>query len=196
MPEGDPPEVPSFTWGQSKFYDTLKERLKAYFNGRSHKAPYRKWIRMLGLVLSFFALLPKYWAGEWWTLPCLGFHSFILGTFILHDSTHTTLSDRPWVNYLCATFSTLFGSMHPICWSHSHIVGHHLYTNVEGFDIDSNYAEFGGIRWRPWWFRHLLMNTFAIVWPAHIESSQFRYKKRWPVNGTPDQVSSQNSKLN
>ncbi len=188
MPEGKRPPVPAFTYDKSEFYNTLKARMRAHFNGASHKAPVSKVIRVTILVCSFFGLLPHFWSGAWWTLPCLGMLSFILGTLFLHDATHCALSKNPYVNRACALFTTIFGSMHPICWVHTHVIGHHLYPNVEGFDLDARYAEHGGLRIRPLLFRYILMNSLAIVWPSFVESYKFRKHKSWPKNGTKGEV--------
>merc|ERR1719453_2724588 len=64
-------------------------------------------------------------------LPCFYWQ---LGSACMHDGSHFSLSEKPWVNRL---FAILGGAhMSPLSWQTQHSIGHHMYTSMAGSDPD------------------------------------------------------------
>ncbi|MDA3614635.1 fatty acid desaturase family protein [Polluticaenibacter yanchengensis] len=136
-------QTPKFPKGKPPFSVVLKERVGAYFAETQQKitGDHRLYWKAAILVLAFVALYVHlvfftpawYWA----ILECivLGFAISAIGFNIMHDGSHGSFSNRPWVNTAAAfTLSVLGGSA--FMWNNKHCIIHHTYTNVHDLDDD------------------------------------------------------------
>ena len=90
----------------------------------------------------------------------------------MHDASHGAYSDRPFVNQLmAASLDLVGGSSH--FWHWKHVVLHHTFVNVVGYDTDINLAGLGRLtphhphawfhRWQHWYV-WLLYGAMVIKW--------------------------------
>jgi linoleoyl-CoA desaturase len=65
-----------------------------------------------------------------------------IGFNVMHDGSHDAYSDRRWLNRLMATsLDFVGGSSH--FWRWKHVLFHHTFVNVIGYDTDINMAGLG-----------------------------------------------------
>jgi len=127
----------------SAFYKELTERVDAYFAERNMPktgdATMRFKIAMyFGLDLLFFGLMIT-------STSTLAFYTFylLMGLSVLltafnvsHDAAHgVAVKSKYWNNVLFSLSFNLQGN-NAYVWGKNHNESHHLYTNVEGSDID------------------------------------------------------------
>ncbi|MDQ3111119.1 MAG: acyl-CoA desaturase [Bacteroidota bacterium] len=124
------------------FYKILHKKVSDSFAGRAIYADTKMWLKVI-FYFSFFVLTYSllFFTGEnamVFTILFLVNGLLMLGIIfnIAHDAAHNTLSHRKKLNkILYYTSFTLLGN-NPFVWKKYHIESHHLYTNVEGSDID------------------------------------------------------------
>lgn len=125
------------------FYKELKQAIDAHFkqNGK-HKYGNRKMHFKIGLyfgsVLLFYVLMLQ-------STTLLAFYAFylLMGLFVLltafnvsHDAAHgVAVRSKFWNRFLFAASFNLQGN-NAYVWGKHHNDSHHLYTNIEGSDID------------------------------------------------------------
>jgi len=169
------------------FFIEFKQRVREYFHHdrRNAKATYKKYAVRLSELLVFCYASYHFLNGEWWTLPIIGTFFWLVGTGCLHDGTHETTTDNHIVNYM----SGLVGSLHmdPATWSHSHLIGHHLYPNIPPFDVDSEYI--GYYKRYNAWLRNLIKIPITAVWCGIYEGYTFQIVGTWPRWEQPKQDS-------
>lgn len=127
----------------NEFYKVLHKRVTSALQGESVYANKKMWLKVIFyftfFLLSYGALfLPGKENAVAFTLLFLLNGLFMLGIIfnIAHDAAHNTLSKSKKVNRLLYyTGFSLLGN-NPFAWKKYHIESHHLYTNVEGSDID------------------------------------------------------------
>jgi len=139
-------KVISFTSDHTAaFYKTLQQRVNAYLqtqpNNRNANAFF--WFKLVfyytGFMLSYFSILntPVSSPGFlflWYTV--CGF--FVLGIVfnVAHDAAHETVFKTKKYNRWLYNLSFPLLGNHPYIWRTYHLQSHHLFTNVEGSDID------------------------------------------------------------
>ncbi len=95
-----------------------------------------------------------------------------IGFNVMHDASHGAYSDRPFLNRLMAlSLDLVGGSSH--FWHWKHVVFHHTFVNVIGYDTDINLAGLGRLtphhprawihRWQHWYV-WLLYGVMVIKW--------------------------------
>jgi linoleoyl-CoA desaturase len=95
-----------------------------------------------------------------------------IGFNVMHDASHGAYSDSPLVNRLMSmSLDLVGGSSH--FWHWKHVVFHHTFVNVVGYDTDINLAGFGRLtphharapihRWQHWYV-WLLYGAMAMKW--------------------------------
>ncbi len=115
-------------------------------------------------------------ANAWWqAVPLaivLGLSVVAIGFNVMHDASHGAYSDRPFLNKLMvASLDLVGGSSH--FWHWKHVVLHHTFVNVVGYDTDINLAGLGRLtphhphawfhRWQHWYV-WLLYGAMVIKW--------------------------------
>jgi linoleoyl-CoA desaturase len=166
--------------GDKAFYGELKRRVAAQLNatGRRERdcgAMYRK----TAIIFATFAaayLLLVFAAHAWWqAVPLalvLALSVVAIGFNVMHDASHHAYSDRFWLNRLMSmSLDLVGGSSH--FWRWKHVVFHHTFVNVIGYDTDINLAGLGRLsphhprawihRWQHWYV-WLLYGAMVIKW--------------------------------
>ena len=117
------------TVGDSAIKRELEELLHRHFDSpAAYKATPEHWLRIAG-AFALFAVCFAGWARG--SLPetlLLPFAQWLLFSPTVHESSHSTLSTNPWVNY-AASFCGLPYIYNPFIWWPQHILSHHQYTN-------------------------------------------------------------------
>jgi len=99
-----------------------------------------KTIFMLSLYfIPFFLLLSgivtSYWAMSMWGLMGLGMAG--IGLSVMHDANHGSYSNNNAINKLVGFVINFLGCYH-VTWKIQHNVLHHSYTNIHGYDEDTD----------------------------------------------------------
>eukprot|EP00250_Pteridium_aquilinum_P004280 c14504_g1_i1 orf=313-1734(+) len=129
--------------GKEDFYLTLKKRVESHFkkmkvNPRVHPHMFLKSLAILATyLLSYY--LTFYWAGSFvislMAAMATGFLAAEVGICIQHDANHGAYSDWRGLGYLMSASLDIVGAS-SFMWRQQHVVGHHSYTNVNGYDPD------------------------------------------------------------
>jgi linoleoyl-CoA desaturase len=115
-------------------------------------------------------------AQTWWqVIPLaviLALSVVAIGFNVMHDASHNAYSDRLWLNRLMAASLDVVGGS-SYFWRWKHVVFHHTFVNVIGYDTDINLAGFGRLtphhprkrihRWQHWYV-WLLYGAMVIKW--------------------------------
>lgn len=133
----------SFNNKDSLFFETLKQKVDAYFkaNNIRETGNFKLYLKTILLLLSASTL---YITLVFFT-PSLGFSIFLccvmgfnlaaIGFNTMHDGAHGSFSRKTWVNELMAFSLNAMGG-NSFLWKAKHNVFHHSYTNIEGMDED------------------------------------------------------------
>lgn len=166
--------------GDTAFHLELKRRVAAELTAtgrRERDCPEMYWKTAI-IFASFVTayLLLVFVADTGWqtvTLAILLALSVVgIGFNVMHDASHHAYSDRPWLNLLMSTsLDFVGGSSH--FWRWKHVVFHHTFVNVIGYDTDINLAGLGRLtphhprawihRWQHWYV-WLLYGVMVIKW--------------------------------
>lgn len=127
----------------SEFYKELNEKIDQYFSAtgvdkRGNKTMLFKIVLYFSLDILFYALMiTSTTAWAFYTFYLLMGLSVLLTAFnISHDAAHgVAVKSRFWNKILFSISFNLQGN-NAYVWGKNHIESHHLYTNVEGSDID------------------------------------------------------------
>ena len=142
---------------------------------RDCPAMYVKTAIVFAVFGAAYALL-VFGATTWWhAVPLavlLALAVVAIGFNVMHDASHGAYSDSPLVNRLMSmSLDLVGGSSH--FWHWKHVVFHHTFVNVVGYDTDINLAGFGRLtphhpraaihRWQHWYV-WLLYGLMAMKW--------------------------------
>lgn len=127
----------------SIFFDTLKQKVDAYFKSNNIRETgniklYSKTIFLLTAAITIYLTLVFFTPGVWLSvlLCCLmGLTLAAIGFNTMHDAAHGSFSRKSWVNSLMAFSLNAMGG-NAFLWKAKHNVFHHSYTNIEGMDED------------------------------------------------------------
>lgn len=166
------------------FYDTVKQRVDAYFREQNISKYANGEMKVKTVVMLALYFLPYlaivtgllsvsvwffYFA---WMLMGLGIVG--IGTSVMHDSNHGAYSENKLVNSMLGDILNLLGG-YGRNWRIQHNILHHTYTNLTGLDEDieagvllrmsphaprSGYHRFQHIYA---WFLYMLMNLFWVT---------------------------------
>jgi fatty acid desaturase len=128
-----------FDWSHTPFYTALKSRVRAHFqqqHGRvsSCRASGMQWLQLICAIIASVATLYGFMCGSLLSMILLPFCYWWGPSSCMHDGGHFSLSRRPWVNCLLAHIGGAHMSM--FSWYHQHTIGHHVNTNMPGYDPD------------------------------------------------------------
>jgi len=137
------PEVPQFQW-DTPFQKDLIEHLHSYFErikapGQTiRQASKVSWARAL-LLFTFFMIRNVIWylhftMFSWWTLILVPIAEWVYSSNVFHDASHSSMVVSPWGNHLLQHVT--FFTTSPSLWFVQHIIAHHPYTNMKGYDPD------------------------------------------------------------
>jgi linoleoyl-CoA desaturase len=175
------PSIQRLKFGRDNtFHTVLRQRVTAHLRslGRSERDCPEMYVKTAILFASFavaYCLL-VFVATTWWqAVPLailLALTVVAIGFNVMHDASHGAYSDSPLVNRLMSfSLDVVGGSSH--FWHWKHVVIHHTFVNVVGFDTDINLAGLGRLtphhphrrahRWQHWYV-WLLYGAFAMKW--------------------------------
>ena len=168
-------------YGDDKaFQAELRKRVDEYFRSAGYR-PHDNWqmylkiaIVLIGFVAAYVLLVffaQNIWHGLALALLLAAFMTEI-GFNIQHDGGHKAVSKHPWVNKVMGMTLDMVGASSYL-WRRKHVVIHHTYVNITGYDTDIEFGLLGRMSphapWRPWFrFQHiymwLLYSLLAIKW--------------------------------
>jgi linoleoyl-CoA desaturase len=169
--------------GDNAFYVELKKRVaeRLLATGRRERDCPEMFTKTAIILAAFAAAYVAlvFVAAAWWQAVPLAivvaFCVVAIGFNVMHDASHDAYSDRPWLNGLMSmSLDLVGGSSH--FWRWKHVVFHHMYVNVIGYDTDINLAGLGRLtphhprawihRWQHWyvWF---LYGVMVIKWQLY-----------------------------
>jgi acyl-lipid (8-3)-desaturase len=140
---------------------TKKKRVKQYFIDTEQdpkKAPwvFARYALILVLLLVFYYLqfFNEFVKGNRVLLPLVvtGF-GFILASVnihLVHDGCHGSVTHNPKVWDAMAHFHDMISGCSSVNWFYQHVLGHHIYTNIDGADPDIEVKDVDFRRIRPW----------------------------------------------
>lgn len=127
----------------SEFYKELNEKIEQYFTQKGiHKSGNKT---MIFKIVLYFSLDILFYVLMITSTTALGFYTFylLMGLSVLltafnisHDAAHgVAVKSKRWNKLLFSISFNLQGN-NAYVWGKNHNESHHLYTNVEGSDID------------------------------------------------------------
>ncbi|GMH52954.1 hypothetical protein TrLO_g10253 [Triparma laevis f. longispina] len=134
------------------------------------KATPQRWFMIISLMAMFFASVPFFVDGQWWTLIVTPQLAWIIIANYWHDGLHFSLSCDWRINAVLPYLFPWLSS--PWMWYHQHVIGHHAYTNVDHKDPDLAHApqlmrEHKSVKWRPQHSNQHGFN-FYFVWSVGV----------------------------
>lgn len=127
----------------SDFYKELNERVEKYFSQKGIQKSGNN--KMLFKIVLYFSLDILFYILMISSSSLVGFYTFylLMGLSILltafnvsHDAAHGVAVKSPFWNKLLFSLSFNLQGNNAYVWGKNHNESHHLYTNVEGSDID------------------------------------------------------------
>ena len=135
------------------------------------KATPARWFMILSMMAMFFATVPSFLGGEWWTLVATPLLAWVVICNYWHDGLHFSLSTDWRINAVLPYLFPWLSS--PWMWYHQHVIGHHAYTNVDHKDPDLAHApqlmrEHKSIKWRKNHAKQETWVVFGFVWSVAV----------------------------
>jgi len=182
--------------GQDGFYDTVKARIRSYFehNKISTYANVHMWVKTAVMLLLYFApyviMVTRLGAWNLWFFLSLwllmGFGMSGIGTSIMHDASHGSYAADGRINKLISYILEIIGG-YTANWKIQHNILHHTYTNISGLDEDID--TMGLLRLSPnqplrWyhryqhlyaWFFYMIMTLYWMTAKDFVQA--IRYNK-------------------
>ena len=127
----------------SDFYKELNERIEQYFSEKGIRKTGNK--TMIFKIILYFSLDILFYGLMITSTTTLGFYTFylLMGLSVLltafnisHDAAHGVAVKSKFWNKLLFSLSFNLQGNNAYVWGKNHNESHHLYTNVEGSDID------------------------------------------------------------
>mgnify|MGYP006133762025 FL=1 len=127
----------------SDFYKELNERIEQYFSEKGIRKTGNK--TMIFKIILYFSLDILFYGLMITSTTTIGFYTFylLMGLSVLltafnisHDAAHGVAVKSKFWNKLLFSLSFNLQGNNAYVWGKNHNESHHLYTNVEGSDID------------------------------------------------------------
>lgn len=180
---------------QKDFFQTLKDRVNAYFtqNQRSPFGNFRLYFKtlvMYAVYVTPIVLVYLQWFPFWlnWMLYLVaGVGVAGIGMGVMHDAVHGSYSRNRFVNKLLGYSMELLGGS-SFNWKVQHNVLHHTYTNVAGMDqdiTDKPILRFEPTaKWRPInRFQHIyaffMYTLMTLSWIVRGDAVQLKEYNEW-----------------
>lgn len=128
-----------------EFYRELKRDMSTYFvvTGKSRYAPPVFWLKaalnVAIMAIAYLAMVLGWVASPLALLCCavtFGVASLLLIFNVAHDAVHGTLTQKRWVNTIIYRVCFVFVGISGRLWAMRHLHSHHVFTNVNGSDVD------------------------------------------------------------
>lgn len=175
------PSIQRLKFGRDNaFHAVVRQRVAAHLlaKGRRERDCLAMYVKTAIIFAVFSAAYVSLVLGAtvWWqAVPLavlLALAVVAIGFNVMHDASHGAYSDSPLVNRLMSmSLDLVGGSSH--FWHWKHVVFHHTFVNVIGYDTDINLAGFGRLtphhssaaihRWQHWYV-WLLYGLMAMKW--------------------------------
>ncbi|KAJ1638949.1 fatty acid desaturase-domain-containing protein [Pavlovales sp. CCMP2436] len=125
-----------FVLARSAFALELQQLVDEEFpTPQSTKADALHWLRIWAALGLCVASWTGWTFGDVPSIAALPLCAWALASQTTHEATHSLLSTKPWVNYICQfTAHPLFFNV--FCWIPEHLTSHHQYTNDAAYDVD------------------------------------------------------------
>jgi fatty acid desaturase len=155
---------PMFDWeNESEFVKDLKSQVRPIIQQYGKYADGTRWFQLIVLTLVTLALFKPFIDGYWWSLFVFPLAVWLITVNAFHDASHLSISKDWRINTLVMYLFPWFSS--PTTWFHQHIIGHHVYTNLDQ-DPDLHHGELlwrfnPQTKFRPW-FRFQVYYLIAI----------------------------------
>ncbi len=166
-------KLPPLRFAQSEdrdFHRAIMGDAQSYLAERNdHRFADRNMILRTGFILALsivFYLLSLMqahalaFAGSYFVFIML---SMLLNITAHHDASHNVFFKRAWANRLLSRVATLPMGVDPDYWRVRHAEFHHLYANVEHYDLDTE--ENGFLRQSPFQRHWSYMRYQHLYWP-------------------------------
>ena len=125
-----------FLWEDDGFYSVLSRKVQNHFKGKSHKATWFVWAKLLLMFIGYiFSWTQVILYGNFFWAAVAGVITEMIGFCMMHGSSHNAFSKKPFVNYLGLLWSPWMMWNH-WTWLQHHVYGHHSYTGVCRKDPD------------------------------------------------------------
>ena len=129
---------------RGEFYRTLKQRVDRYFKDHNLDPKYDPWMFVryaFFLGFAFFCTFTVMHNHENMPFSFLmtvlwGFDVALVAMTFTHDSSHFSITHKPWVWRVFGSVHDLFHGASIFMWIHQHTMGHHPFTNIDGRDPD------------------------------------------------------------
>ena len=127
----------------SEFYEELNERVKQYFSEKGIRRTGNR--KMMFKIIMYFGLDILFYVLMITSTTATGFYVFylLMGLSVLltafnisHDAAHGVAVKSKFWNKILFSLSFNLQGNNAYVWGKNHNESHHLYTNVEGSDID------------------------------------------------------------
>lgn len=125
------------------FQNELRRRVDAHFEATGDRRRdctqmyVKSAILLTSFAVTYIALV--FFATTWWTATplavLLGLLTACIGFNLQHDGAHRSYSAKPWISRLMAMALDMIGGS-SYYWRWSHVVFHHTYANIDGYDND------------------------------------------------------------
>lgn len=128
-----------------RFTEEIKQGVQAYAKANGRHAGIGFWLKLI-VLLALWVFLYYYiifiggagW-GTYLMTIAWGVCSLLIVFNIGHDAVHGTISRHSWVNQLLSYCFNFVGG-NAYSWKLKHNMAHHLHTNIEGRDFDTDLA--------------------------------------------------------
>jgi len=139
-----------FQSSQQNFMSLLRKRVNQYFsqNEISQYGNFELYLKGIILIVALVSLylLPLIFTNLPTSVVLIiyviqGLVFALVGFNVMHDGSHKSFSDKKSINVIMAhTLNVLGGSA--LFWHQKHVMNHHTFTNIEGFDDDIDIKPF------------------------------------------------------
>ncbi len=146
---------------RNAFDITLRDKIEHYFKDQSIQKTgnlflHVKAISIFSLICIFYFLLifktNHLLEGLCYIFFLVQF-KILLAFNVMHDASHSSFSNKKWLNYLGSLSMEFLGSSNML-WKEKHNSLHHTYTNINGKDDDLNIGNLMRLapsqEWKPW----------------------------------------------
>ncbi|MTD28382.1 acyl-CoA desaturase [Erwinia sorbitola] len=156
--------------GEQAFHQALQRAAHHYLSGsREHRfAGGREWLKaglLLVLCVTCYLLSLLQVSSGGFVICYLLFMlmAMLLNINVNHDASHGVFSRSPRINRIISRVVTLPLGLDPDYWRVRHVHFHHVYANIEHYDLDTEengfFRQTPFQRWRPW------MRWQHLYWP-------------------------------
>jgi linoleoyl-CoA desaturase len=170
MPDTTPLTPLAFQQNKSEIHQALMHASQAYLQERNdHRfangGMFAKVLALILLCAAFygFSLQQQHPWGYFGCYVGFMFCAMMLTVNVVHDASHNAFFKRAQLNRWLNFFVSMPLGLDADCWRVRHVLFHHAYNNIEGYDpdIEAN----GVLRQTPFQRRKVFMRLQQYYWP-------------------------------